>query len=234
MINHDFNTVSAPDGTEIDLYAAFPEGNGKYPAIIVIQEAFGVNHHIRNVCERFCKEGYAVVSPDIFHRTARLFDGPYNDFQAVMPHYQALTKEGLIADLQASYNWLQSQDNVIADKAGCVGYCLGGRVSFLANAVLPLSAAVSYYGGSVEQLADEAPNLHADHLFFWGGLDKHITPDKIDIIINAVKEAGKNYTNVIISYADHAFSCDERPSYNARATKEAWAHTLAFFENRLK
>ena len=234
MTNHEFNTVKVSDGTEIDLYAAFPEGTENYPAIIVIQEAFGVNHHIRNVCERFCKEGYAVVSPDLFHRTARLFEGSYTDFSSVMPHYQALTKEGLSADLKTSFDFLTQQDNVIKDKVGSVGYCLGGRVSFLANAVLPLSAAVSYYAGSVEQLADEAPNLHADHLFFWGGLDKHITPDKIDIIINAVKDAGKSYTNVVISYADHAFSCDERPSYNPRAATEAWAHTRAFFENRLK
>ena len=234
MTNHEFNTVKVSDGTEIGLYAAFPEGNENYPAIIVIQEAFGVNHHIRNVCERFCKEGYAVVSPDLFHRTARRFEGSYTDFSTVAPHYQALTKEGLSADLKASFDWLTQQDNVIKDKVGSVGFCLGGRVSFLANAVLPLSAAVSYYGGSVEQLADEAPNLHADHLFFWGGLDKHISPDKIDTIINAVKEAGKNYTNVVISYADHGFSCDERASYNPQAAKEAWAHTLAFFENRLK
>jgi carboxymethylenebutenolidase len=234
MINHESNTVQVADGTEIDLYAAFPEYKGNYPAVIVIQEAFGVNHHIRNVCERLCKEGYAVVSPDLFHRTARRFEGSYTDFSGVMPHYQALTKESLTADLMASFDWLTQQDNVAKDKIGCIGFCLGGRVSFLANAVLPLSAAVSYYGGAVEQLADEAPNLHADHLFFWGGLDKHITPDKIDTIINAVKEAGKNYTNVIISYADHAFNCDERGNYNERAAKEAWAHTLAFFENRLK
>jgi carboxymethylenebutenolidase len=234
MKNHDFNTVKVSDGTEIDLYAAFPGGTGKFPAIIVIQEAFGVNGHMRNVCERFCSEGYAVVSPDLFHRTAYRFDGPYDDFTAVMPHYQALTNEGLTADLQASFGFLQNQDNVIKDKIGSVGYCLGGRVSFMANALLPLAAAVSYYGGGLDQMTAEAKNLHADHLFFWGGLDKHITPDKVETIINAVKDAGKNYTNVVISYADHAFSCNDRPNYHPLAAKEAWAHTLAFFENRLK
>jgi carboxymethylenebutenolidase len=234
MTNHEFNTVKVSDGTEIDLYTAFPEGAGKFPAIIVIQEAFGVNHHIRNVCEKFCNEGYAVVSPDIFHRTVHRLDGPYNDFHSIMPHYQAVTNEGLTADLKAAFNFLQQQDGVLKDKIGSVGYCLGGRVAFLANAVLPLAAGISYYGGGLEQLADKATDLHGDHLFFWGGKDKHITEDKVDTIINAVKEAGKNYTSVIISYADHAFSCDERPSYHPLATKEAWAHTLAFFGNRLK
>ena len=98
MNNHEFNTVKVADGTEIDLYVAVPEGEGNFPGLIVIQEAFGVNGHIRKVCERFCKEGYAVVSPDIFHRTARRFDGGYNDFAAVMPHYQAVTNEDLAAD----------------------------------------------------------------------------------------------------------------------------------------
>jgi carboxymethylenebutenolidase len=234
MINHEFNTITVADGTEMELYAAFPEGNGPFPAIIVLQEAFGVNGHIRKVAERLCAEGYAVVSPDLFHRTGRRLELAYDNFPAVMPHYQAITNDGLTADLKASYNWLQQQANVEKSKVGSIGFCLGGRVSFLANAVLPLSVAVSYYGGSLELLADEAVNLSGPHLFYWGGLDKHITPDKVDTIINAVKAAGKDYTSVVVSYADHAFSCDERPSYNELATKEAWAHSLAFLANRLK
>lgn len=234
MINHDFNTVLTADGTEMALYAAFPQGKGSFPAIIVLQEAFGVNNHIRNICERLCNEGYAAVSPDLFHRTAPRFEGSYTDFSAVMPHYQALKKEELITDLRAAFNFLQQQDNVIKDKIGSIGFCLGGRVSFLANAILPLAVAVSYYGGGLDQLTDEAPNLHGPHLFFWGGLDKHITQDKIDTIINAVKAAGKDYATVTISYADHAFNSDERPSYHPLAAKEAWAHCLSFFANRLK
>ena len=234
MNNHEFNTIPVADGTEIELYVAIPEGEGPFPAIIVLQEAFGVNHHIRNVAERFCKEGYAVVSPDLFHRTVKRIEVPYDNFQSAISHFQAITKEGLTADLKASYDWLQQQSNIVKDKTGSVGFCLGGRVSFLANAVLPLSAAVSYYGGGLEQLADEAPNLHGTHLFFWGGKDQHITADKVDTIVNAVKVAGKDYINTVISYADHGFHCDERASYNPQAAKEAWAMTLSFFENRLK
>lgn len=234
MTNHEFNLISVADGTEMDLYVALPEGPGPFPAVIVLQEAFGVNHHIRSVAERFCAQGYAVVSPDLFHRTIRRLEGSYTDFAAITAHFQAVTKEGLTQDLKASYDWLQQQTTVNENKVGSVGFCLGGRVSFLANAVLPLSAAISYYGGGLEQLADEAPNLHAPHLFYWGGLDKHIGQDKIDTIVNAVKAAGKDYTNVVISYADHGFHCDERDSYHPLAAKEAWAHTLAFFENRLK
>lgn len=191
MTNHEFNTVAVADGTEMGLYVAFPEGQGSFPAIIVLQEGFGLTQHIRNVAERLCKEGYAVVAPELYHRTGHRVEASYDDFPKVMEHFQA-------------------------------------------NAVLPLSAAVSYYGGGIDQLIDEAPNLHGSHLFFWGGLDAHIPVEKVDPVIKAVKDAGKDYTNVVISYADHGFNCDDRASYQPLAAKEAWAHSLAFFVNRLK
>jgi len=98
----------------------------------------------------------------------------------------------------------------------------------LANAVLPLKAAISYYGGGTDTIADKAKDLHGRHLFFWGGLDKHIKSENIHTVISAMEAAEKDYINVKISYADHAFACDDRPSYNETATKEAWALTLAF------
>jgi len=234
MNNHDFITLPVADGTEMDAYLAFPEGEGAFPAIILFQEAFGVNQHIRHIAERLCQEGYAVIAPDLFHRTARRLEIDYNDFPAAMPHYQAITKDNLAADLKAAFAWLQKQKSIRHDKIGSVGFCLGGRVSFVANTVLPLAAAVSYYGGGLDTLASEAVHMHAPHLFFWGGKDTHIPPEKIDTIINAVKAAGKDYINTVISYADHGFHCDERGSYHPLAAKEAWATTLAFFANRLQ
>jgi len=233
MTNHDFITLSV-DGAEMDAYIALPEGEETFPAIIVLQEAFGVNHHIRNVAERFCKEGYAVIAPDLFHRTAKRLEGSYTDFASIAPHLQAITNEGLEADVKACYDWLQQQQNIVHEKTGSIGFCLGGRVSFIANTVLPLAAGVSYYGGGLDALADKAVNMNAPHLFFWGGKDAHIPQEKIGVIINAVKAAGKDYINTVISYADHGFHCDERGSYHPLAAKEAWATTLAFFENRLK
>ena len=111
---------------------------------------------------------------------------------------------------------------------------MGGRASFLANAKLPLAAAVSYYGGGVHQWTDEAPNLHGTHLFFWGGKDEHIAPEHIETTITALKKSDKEYINTVFSYADHGFHCDERESYHPLAAKEAWAMTLAFFCARLK
>jgi carboxymethylenebutenolidase len=205
---------------------------GVTPAIIMLQEAFGVNHHMRNVADQFAADGYTVISPELFHRTApKYWEGNYNDFASVMPHYSALTNKGLTADLLACYKWLIEQPNVDKDHIFSIGYCLGGRVSFLANAVLPLKAGVSYYGGGTDQLADKAKDLNGRHLFFWGGQDTHIKDENITPVLKALDEAGKDYINVKISFAGHAFACDERPSYNEKATQDALALTLAFLKN---
>ncbi|QKG53083.1 dienelactone hydrolase family protein [Hymenobacter sp. BRD67] len=170
----------------------------------------------------------------MFHRTAAPgLEIPYDNFASAMPHYQAITNEGLTQDMQAAYDWLQAQPNVQKNKIAAIGFCLGGRVAFLANAVLPLAAAVSYYGGGTHLLADHAKDLHAPHLFFWGGLDQHISQDQIKQVTDAVAAAGKPYINTVISYADHGFNCDARPSYNKDAAAEAWALTLAFFKEKM-
>jgi carboxymethylenebutenolidase len=228
----DFVQLPVSDGTSMQAYISYPDNfTTSSPGIIVLQEAFGVNHHIRNVADRFAKEGFVAIAPELFHRSApKGYEGPYNNFAEVVPHYQALTPEGLEADLKAAYQWLTAQE-LNKERIFSVGYCLGGKVSFLANIVLPLSAAVSYYGGRTEEFASRAQEVHGRHLFFWGGLDKHITDEHIKTVTNALDAAGKEYVNVKISYADHAFNCDDRPAYNADASKEAWALTLAFLAN---
>ncbi|MGI4737408.1 MAG: dienelactone hydrolase family protein [Janthinobacterium lividum] len=228
--------ITVADGTQMHAYVARPQApaSGPVPGIILFQEAFGVNGHIRNVADRLAAAGYVVVAPELFHRTAEPgFVVPYDNFASAMSHFQAVTPDTLTQDSQAAYDWLQSQDDVRKEKIGAVGFCLGGRATFLANAVLPLSAAVSYYGGGINSMVDRAKDLHGTHMFFWGGLDEHISKDDIKTVVDAVDAAGKPYINTVISYADHGFHCDERPSYNPEAAAEAWAATLAFFQEKL-
>ncbi len=222
------------DGTQLHAYVAQPPAPTAAPGLILFQEAFGVNGHIRSVADRLAAAGYVVVAPELFHRTAAPgLEIAYSDFASAIPHYQAITPAGLTQDAQAAYDWLQSQDNVQKDKIGAIGFCLGGQAAFVANAALPLAAAVSYYGGGLHTRTALAPSLHAPHLFLWGGLDAHISPDNIKTIIDAVAAAGKPYLNAVISYADHGFHCDERRSYHPAAAAEAWALTLAFFKEKL-
>jgi carboxymethylenebutenolidase len=221
--------LKVSDGTSMRAYVARPEkSNGR--GIMVIQEAFGVNHHMRDVTERFAREGYLAISPEMFHRSAAPgLEIPYDKFDQVAPHFQAMSTEGIQADVKASYDWLLKNG---AQNVACTGYCLGGRVSFIANSFLPLKAAISYYGGRiVPDLLPLVKTQNGPLLFFWGGLDKHIGIANPRVIADELMKAGKPFTDVLISYADHAFFCDDRPAYNAKAAKESWALTLRFLEN---
>jgi carboxymethylenebutenolidase len=232
-IHVDWTMLQVGDGTSMRAYVA--QGDGKPRAgLIVLQEAFGINAHIRDVTERFAREGYCAAAPELFHRTGPGFEGSYTNFEAIMPHMRALTTEGMEADTRAAFTFLQEKLGGSQAPVACVGFCLGGRVSFLANAELPIKAAVSFYGGGIAPnpttggLLDHAGSLHAPQLFFWGGLDKHIGPDQRKAVMDAMSNAGKSFVNVEFSDADHGFFCDARASYNAAAAQQAWALTNAF------
>jgi carboxymethylenebutenolidase len=197
----------------------------------VFQEAFGVNHHIRNVAERFAEQGYVAIAPELFHRTAPPgFEGSYTDFPAVMPHVQAVTTETAEADVRSTYDWLRSSAK--ANEISSVGFCMGGRVSFIANSTVALRAAVSFYGGGIAPgLLDRTAKLQAPSLFIWGGMDKHIPPEQRRAVTNALSAEKKIYVNAEFSRADHGFFCDERAAYEPHSARQAWALTLEFLRS---
>ncbi len=233
MTDNQKISLKIDDQSTMPCYTAMPKTSSPFPGIILLQEAFGVNHHIRNVADRLAEAGYAVIAPELYHRTAPGFECDYTDFTATREHISALTEDGLKKDLDATYNWLNHHSNVKKDKIASIGFCLGGRISFLANLELPIIVGISYYGARTHTLADRAASLHAPHLFFWGGQDQHITPEHVNTVTDALTKAGKPYINVTISYAGHGFNCDERASYHPQAASEAWALTLNFLKNKL-
>lgn len=214
-------------------YVARPEREGPHPGLLLFQEAFGVNHHIRNVSDRFAEQGYVVIAPELFHRTAPPgFEASYTDFPSVTPHLKAVTTETAEADTKAAYDWLRSNALVKASDISSVGFCLGGRVSFIANSSVPLRAAVSFYGGGIAPaLLDRAAKLHGSSLFIWGGLDKHITAEVRKAVTEALSAQQKIYVNVEFSRADHGFFCDERAAYEPHSARQAWALTLEFLRS---
>ena len=233
----EYVNLSASDGTSLRAYVAHPSGTPR-AGLLVFQEAFGVNAHIRDVTERFAREGYLAISPELFHRTAPGLEAGYTDFPAVMPHLQALTDAGLTADIQAAYGWLKNGEAKNLP-VGATGYCMGGRTSVLAALTVPLACAVSYYGGGIAppgffpSLVDRLKDLNAPTMFFWGGLDAHIPGEAIQAVTTTLAEAKKDYVNVVFSAADHGFFCDARASYNPAAARQAWALTLEFFNTHL-
>jgi len=230
------HTLAVADGSSMQAFVARPTDKGPHPGMLVFQEAFGVNKHIRDVAQRIAHEGYVAIAPELFHRSAAPgFEVQYDDFTSAMPHMKALTEQRLSDDVRAAYEWLHDSSHVTADPIGSIGFCMGGRVSFLANSTVPLRAAISFYGGGIAPaLLPRAKNLHGPMLFFWGGLDKHIPVEQIRTVVDAVKEAGKPYINVEISEADHGFFCDARSSYNPDAAREAWSLVTSFLETHIK
>ena len=195
-------TLSVSDGSSMRAYVARPAGHAR-AGLIVFQEAFGVNAHIRDLTERFAGQGYLAIAPELFHRSGPGFEGAYTDFPAVMPHMKALTDEGLTADARAAFDWLHKEAKGLA--IGCTGYCMGGRTACLAAITTPVSCAVSYYGGGIAaggmfpSLTDRLKDLKAPLLYFWGGKDGHIGHDAVSAVENAMIAAGKPYVNVVFS-----------------------------------
>jgi carboxymethylenebutenolidase len=234
-------TLKVADGTSMSAFVARPAGAAQSPGLMVFQEAFGVTSHIRDVTTRLAREGYTAIAPELFHRTApagtELSD---SDFPAVMPHMMALSTETLSADAKAAFDWLRSDARTDAARIGCVGFCLGGRTSFITSASVPIQGAVSFYGGAIgpnprfPPLLHLAPELKAPILFFWGGQDKHIPLEQTRPIVDALEQAGKEYVNVRISSADHAFFRDGSAHYSAKGAALAWSLTKEFLDRYVK
>jgi carboxymethylenebutenolidase len=209
-------------------------------AVIVIQEAFGVNHHIRDVADRYADEGYLAVAPQLFHR-----DGSpeiaYDDFASAMPLMAKLTKQGLTNDLSATTDFLATL-GFRAPNIAAVGFCMGGTVAFFAATLGTVGAAASFYGGGlatgrfgIPPLIELADDLRAPWLGLYGDLDQSIPVEQVEAL-RAATDAVAVPTE-IVRYAEgqHGFHCDARPdSFNEAAASDAWARALAFFDQHLR
>ncbi len=239
-ITSRYLTLPVADGTTMRTYLSRPQEKGPQPGLLVFQEAFGVNAHIRDVTDRFARSGYVALACELFHRTAPGFEGAYGEIDRALENVRALTQAGLEADVDAGYAWLQSEAGAPRQPVAAVGFCMGGRVAFLANARLPLAAAVSFYGGGIAPgsqgpgLLDRTPDLHGAMLFFWGLRDPHIGIEPPRAVADALRQAGKPFTTVEFSEADHGFFCDARPSYHPAAAAQAWVLTSEFLRLSLR
>jgi carboxymethylenebutenolidase len=223
-------TLSVSDGTTMNAYVARPAAATKAPGILVFQEAFGVNEHIRDIADRFASLGFMAIAPELYHRSGPGFEGSYTDFPAVQPHMAALTNDGINADIDAAYAWLNGEAGVDATRIAAIGFCMGGRVTYMANARVKLGAAASFYGGGIAPgLLDLASKQAAPILMFWGGLDTHIPSEQYRAVADALAAAKATHEQVVFGQADHGFFCDARASYSAVAARQAWGLVKEFF-----
>jgi carboxymethylenebutenolidase len=225
--------IKVDDGTTMLAWLAEPTGQTVKRGIMVFPEIFGVNPHIRDVTNRFASLGLIAISPELFHRTAPAkWECSYTDLPSAMPHMQAAKEATIESDVKATYEWLKTNTQTDGNIA-CVGYCMGGRTSFLANSAVPLKAAISYYGGNMPSLLHRTSKLSGPMILFWGERDHHIPAEHRNQVMDSMREAKKEYTDVLFSNADHGFFCDARQSYEPNSAKLSWDVVRSFLNARL-
>ena len=232
-------------GDQMPIHTARPDGDGKSPAVIVIQEVFGVNGHMKSIVDRFAAEGYFAAAPELFHRSGAGTEVAFTDMERAFAERGKLSMEDINADVQATIDYLRSNPNVDADNIGIVGFCFGGMVSYLGATMDGIKAAAVYYGGGILPRPDAAEgtprlldstvdSVQAPIIGFWGDQDGGIPVSNVEAIEATLKEKGKSIENHVYEGAGHGFFCDERGSYNEAASNDAWPKTLAFFGANLK
>lgn len=218
-------TVREPDAT--------PKGG-----VVVVQEAFGVNDHIVDVAGRFSAAGYLAVVPHVFHRSGDPVL-PYDDLSQVMPHFAALTAEGILADVDTALAHL-AEAGIEPAQSGVVGFCMGGTVALAVATRRDIGAAVTFYGGGLaagrfgfDGLIEEAPRLRAPWLGLFGDLDQGIPVDEVEQLRAAAASSGQETEVVRYADAGHGFHCDQRDSYHEVSARDAWSRTIAWFDAHL-
>jgi carboxymethylenebutenolidase len=214
--------LQASDGHQLDAYVAEPDGK-PWGALVVIQEIFGVNQHMRSVADRFAQEGFFAVAPALFDRVEPSVELTDADMQKGIALAQKISIDDAIKDVDAA---LQYATNKTGKRPGVVGYCYGGTLAWLSAARLSPAAAVGYYGGQIGRFAQETPRVPV--LLHFGRQDAHIPQADVEQLHAAHPEV-----EICWYDAGHAFNNDTRASYNAEAAKEAMARTLAFFNRHL-
>jgi carboxymethylenebutenolidase len=211
-------------------YLALPPA-GKGPGIVLFQEIFGVNSHIRGVVEQYAQDGFVVLAPDVFWRQAPKVELGYEgaDRDRGIELMKQLSGDELVADVKAAVATLRALPEVDG-KVGAVGYCLGGRLTYLACAHTDVDAGSAWYGGGIHDLLDLAGNVTAPLQFHYAENDHAIPLTAVDKVRDAM--AGKAEV-FIYPGAQHGFNCWDRSSYHPRSAALAHGRTLAFFAEKL-
>lgn len=218
--------LRAADGFELDAYVARPAGT---PAagLVVVQEAFGVNRHIREVTDEWAKDGFLAVAPALFDRVERGVELGYSeeDLKKGMAIIQKGTPDERVMDVAAALDYARKETG---KKVGVIGYCLGGSMAWLAATRLNPDAAVGYYGSQIPRYAEEA--LHAPVMLHFGAEDAHIPKSQIDANVAAAHPEVPIYW---YAGAGHGFNTTDRASYNPEAAKLARERSLEFLKKNL-
>ena len=216
-------TLTASDGHKFAAYRVDPTETPK-GGIVVIQEIFGVNHHIRSVADRFAALGYVAIAPALFDRIEAGFECGYSpeEVQGAMRFVANPPMQAWMLDVAAAREAIADVGNIAV-----IGFCLGGTLSYGAAVNLPgFSVAVGYYGGQIVRMADQSPKVPT--MLHFGELDAHIPMSDVETI-----KSKQPSVEVYTYNAGHGFQCDERDSFAAEAAQIAWGRTLRFIDSHM-
>jgi carboxymethylenebutenolidase len=220
--------LTASDGHHFGAYLAEPSKKSATGSVVIIQEIFGVNRHIRSVVDYYAAQGFTAMAPGLFDRVQPGLQLNYNSADASRGK-QIATQIGLekaLLDVSAAVNHAAKGNP--PTKVGVVGFCYGGTLAWLAATRLNPSAAVAYYGGQIAKFANEKPNCPV--MLHFGALDKHIPGSDVQ----SIQQAHPEVSAFMYEGAGHGFNCDQRPDYNAKAANQARERTLAFLRTHLQ
>jgi carboxymethylenebutenolidase len=234
-------TVKVPQGDLLSTaYLAQPQDGGTYPGVVVLQEIFGVNAHIREVTERIAREGYVAIAPALFQRTAPGFETGYTpqDVEIGREYAWGQTKASeLLSDIQAAIDYLKTLDNIKGDGFGCIGFCFGGHVAYLAATLSDITATASFYGARITTATPggDAPTISRTREIsgtlyaFFGKEDASIPEQQVDLIEAELEKYKIPHRVFRYDGADHGFFCDHRGSYNPTVAADAWEQVKQLF-----
>ncbi|MBS1816856.1 MAG: dienelactone hydrolase family protein [Acidobacteria bacterium] len=234
-------TLPTADGP-MRAFRVAPDGDARLPALLVIQEAFGVNNHIRNVCRRVAAHGYVTLAPELFHRTGEGVELGYTDMPQVMPHFSKLTNPGILMDIQTGLAALRADARVDPSRIGVIGFCVGGFSTFLAAEKTDAAVFVAFYGGGIlrarpgialEPLIGDADEIRRPILLMFGGQDQSIPPADVDEIDATLTRLAKVHQTVTLPDGGHGFACDDRAAYHQPSNDEAWRITYEWLGRNL-
>ena len=240
----EFVTLTTDDGAEVDAYYAKPAGEGPFPGVVVIQHIMGVDEWIMEVCRRFAHHGYAAVAPNLYARIGGIEGSELDELVASLRSKGGLKDETVLDDLKASIDFLRAQGDS-SGKVGMIGFCMGGRYTYLAAGKLEgIDAGVDCWGGQVAPAPDAVnrpaiaavdftANITAPILGLFGNDDSSPNPAEVDRTEAALKEHGKTYEFHRYDGAGHAFLVWNRTSFRQQQSNDAWDHTWTWFAKYL-
>ena len=238
-IRTEMVNLATADG-KMPAYLCRPAAGGPHPGVVVVMEAFGLNRHIKDVAERIAREGYVAMAPDLYYRVGSPII-PYTEIPKAIDTLKKLEDAKVMAEIGAVIAHLKGLKEVRPDRVGITGFCMGGRVTFLAACqhAADIKAAVAFYGGGIAADAPNAPLNFADKircpvLCLFGETDAMIPLDQVRKVEDTLKRLGKTFEVQVYKGAGHGFFCNERASYHPDSAKDAWGKTRSWFHKHLK